>query len=169
MDFKTIINETEHEVTIEPNESIAKTNGNDHPYDLEILDNGRMLLRLGKKIYTLDEVKLENKQVSFLLNGDWFNLTVLDEQDLLMEKMGFKSADEIGQGQLNAPMPGKILDLMHKVGDEVELGEPVAILEAMKMENELKAPVGGIIKSIEVEVGQNVEKNEPILEIENSG
>jgi len=169
MDFKTIISETEHEVTLQPDESIAITADTRHPYELEILDNGRMLLRLGKKVYTLDEVKLENKQVSFLLNGDWYNITVLDEQDLLMEKMGFKSADEIGQGQLNAPMPGKILDLMHSEGDEVELGEPVAILEAMKMENELKAPVSGVIKSIEVEVGQNVDKNEPIMEIESSG
>lgn len=66
-------------------------------------------------------------------------------------------------------MPGKILDIMVSEGDEVTKGQPVAILEAMKMENELKSPIDGIIKKIEAEVGQSVEKKTPILEIEALG
>jgi pyruvate carboxylase subunit B len=94
---------------------------------------------------------------------------VHDEQDLLMDKMGFKTAADIGEGQLKAPMPGKILEIMVQEGDEVELGEPVAILEAMKMENELKAPVAGVITSVNVTKNDSLEKNALILEIEASG
>jgi pyruvate carboxylase subunit B len=66
-------------------------------------------------------------------------------------------------------MPGKILEIMVKEGDEVEKDQPLAILEAMKMENELKAPVAGTIANISAEVGQSLEKNSPILEIETIG
>jgi biotin carboxyl carrier protein len=66
-------------------------------------------------------------------------------------------------------MPGKILDVLCNKDDEVKEGDPVIILEAMKMENELKSPADGIIKSVEVEVGQSVEKNELLLEVEIGG
>ncbi len=83
--------------------------------------------------------------------------------------MGFKTAAEIGEGELKAPMPGKILEIMVDEGDEVELGDPVAILEAMKMENELNAPVAGVITSISASVNDSLEKNAIILEIEARG
>ena len=66
-------------------------------------------------------------------------------------------------------MPGKILDIMVEVGDVVKKGQPVIILEAMKMENELKSPIDGIIKKLDVSVGQIVEKKTLILEIEAVG
>ncbi|MBN2731197.1 MAG: acetyl-CoA carboxylase biotin carboxyl carrier protein subunit, partial [Balneolaceae bacterium] len=99
----------------------------------------------------------------------WCSVDVRDEQDLLMDEMGFKTAADIGEGQLKAPMPGKILEIMVEEGDEVELGDPVAILEAMKMENELKAPVSGVITSITAATNDSLEKNALILEIEASG
>ena len=83
--------------------------------------------------------------------------------------MGFKTAAEIGQGELKAPMPGKILEIMVSEGDEVDRGDPVAILEAMKMENELKAPIAGVVASVNVTVDDSLEKNALILEIEPRG
>ena len=72
-------------------------------------------------------------------------------------------------GDLKAPMPGKILDILVKEGDEVALGDPVMILEAMKMENELKSPADGILEALHVEKGDNVEKNQLLLEISPRG
>ncbi len=60
---------------------------------------------------------------------------------------------------LNAPMPGMIVDFKKNVGDSVEKGETVVILEAMKMENALPAPVGGTIKAINFASGDSVAKN----------
>ncbi len=53
-----------------------------------------------------------------------------------------------GGTQLNAPMPGSILDVKVKVGDAVKAGDVICILEAMKMENEMVAPADGVIESI---------------------
>ncbi|MBE0570913.1 MAG: hypothetical protein IH618_05145 [Ignavibacteriaceae bacterium] len=59
---------------------------------------------------------------------------------------------------VKAPMPGLILRIKKNVGEKVEQGESVIILEAMKMENDLKAPASGIIESIFVTEGSAVEK-----------
>jgi pyruvate carboxylase subunit B len=66
-------------------------------------------------------------------------------------------------------MPGKILEIPVSVGDEVEIGEAILILEAMKMENELKASLTGIIHSVQVQTGDSVEKNQILLEIKARG
>ena len=66
---------------------------------------------------------------------------------------------------VKAPMPGTILSFTVSVGDEVSEGQVVAILEAMKMENELTAPASGKVKSIHVEKGSSVIENQVILQI----
>ena len=66
---------------------------------------------------------------------------------------------------IKAPMPGTILSFTVSVGDEVSEGRVVAILEAMKMENELTAPASGKVKSIHVEKGSSVIENQVILQI----
>ena len=63
-------------------------------------------------------------------------------------------------GQLQSPMPGVILRYLVEVGQEVKQGEPVAVLEAMKMENTLPAPKNGSIQSLHVEPGQTVSKGD---------
>ena len=66
---------------------------------------------------------------------------------------------------LRAPMPGMIVSYEKKVGDTVEKGETVVVLEAMKMENALPAPASGTIKAINSESGKNVAKNDILLVI----
>ena len=66
---------------------------------------------------------------------------------------------------VKAPMPGMIINYEKQVGDTVEEGETVVILEAMKMENSLPAPVGGTVKSINFNVGDSVAKNDVLCVI----
>lgn len=61
---------------------------------------------------------------------------------------------------MNAPMPGMIVSYQKKVGDTVEKGDTVLVLEAMKMENNLVAPVSGTITAINYSSGDNVAKND---------
>jgi biotin carboxyl carrier protein len=65
-------------------------------------------------------------------------------------------------------MPGLILKLKKRIGDEVEAGEPVLILEAMKMENELRSPSRGKIREIFVKEGTAVEKGAALFIIDQS-
>jgi biotin carboxyl carrier protein len=67
---------------------------------------------------------------------------------------------------IEAPMPGKILEIKVKAGDTVKEDDEVAVLEAMKMENLIYAPAGGTVKEIKVEAGQNVVTGQVMLVIE---
>jgi biotin carboxyl carrier protein len=62
-------------------------------------------------------------------------------------------------------LPGLIVKILKQVGDSVEIGEPIILLEAMKMENEIRASASGIIKSISTKENNSVEKGEILLEI----
>lgn len=66
---------------------------------------------------------------------------------------------------VKATMPGTIVSFSVAVGDKVTEGQVVAILEAMKMENELTAPASGEVKSIHVEKGSSVVEGQVILQI----
>jgi glutaconyl-CoA decarboxylase len=67
---------------------------------------------------------------------------------------------------LSAPMPGKILEIKTSIGASVEAGQPLVILEAMKMENVMTAPASGIVKGIPTKVGANVKQGEELVIIE---
>lgn len=68
-----------------------------------------------------------------------------------------KAAPAAGSVKINAPMPGKILDIKASAGQAVKKGEVIMILEAMKMENEIVAPEDGTVASILVTSGTAVE------------
>ena len=76
---------------------------------------------------------------------------------------GFQAAGgAAGSVEINAPMPGKILDVKAQPGASVSRGDVVLILEAMKMENEVVAPEDGTIASIDVTVGASVESGDTL-------
>jgi pyruvate carboxylase subunit B len=69
-------------------------------------------------------------------------------------------------GDLCTSMPGTIIKLLIQNGDKVSAGQPLLIIEAMKMETELKAPIAGRISQVLVETGEAVNPNEVLLRIE---
>lgn len=169
MKFEALVNGDTVELELHEDSGEVSFGGENESYVFSRQDNGRYLLRMGKNLYKLDNVSRNKHTITFTLDGNWHSVEVRDEQDLLLDRLGFKTAAEVGEGQLNAPMPGKILELLVSEGDEVEIDSPVAILEAMKMENELKAPIKGTVSSIAVAEGDSLEKDALILEIEASG
>lgn len=64
---------------------------------------------------------------------------------------------------IKAPMPGSILSVKVKEGDQVKAGQVLLILEAMKMENEIVAPKDGVINKIYIATGQSVSTNDPMI------
>ena len=68
-------------------------------------------------------------------------------------------------GKVTANIPGKVVTVEVKVGQVVEEGQVVMILEAMKMQNEIQAPVSGTVTEIHCEEGQSIEANVPLLVI----
>ena len=68
-------------------------------------------------------------------------------------------------GKVSANIPGKVVTVEVSLGDEVQEGQVVMILEAMKMQNEIQAPVSGTVTEIHCEEGQAIEANVPLLVI----
>jgi biotin carboxyl carrier protein len=77
-----------------------------------------------------------------------------------------KATMDAVSGGITAPMPGKILRVLVKPGDQVEAGQVVVILEAMKMENELKAISKGTVKAVGVDVGDTVQGGQTLVTLE---
>ena len=98
------------------------------------------------------------------LNDQLANLTVSNEQDLLLAKMGIKQTKGNLSSEIKAPMPGLILDIPINEGDTVQKGDVLIVLEAMKMENSIKSPQSGTIKKIVVNIGEGVEKNQVMIQ-----
>lgn len=66
---------------------------------------------------------------------------------------------------MKAEFPGKILDIMVREGDSITAGQPVILLEVMKMENELLAPAGGVVEKIHIEKNHSVGTGDVLLTI----
>src|SRR4029077_14873854 len=73
-----------------------------------------------------------------------------------------------GEASVRSPLPGKIIDLRVKAGDTVSKGQPLLVLEAMKMEHTLAAPADGKIKSVRYAVGEQVAAGAELVEFEES-
>jgi biotin carboxyl carrier protein len=71
----------------------------------------------------------------------------------------------VAVGQIKSPMPGKVVKVLVKEGDEVEPGRPLVVVEAMKMENELVAEIAGTVKKVHVSPGDAVEGGAPLIVI----
>lgn len=102
-----------------------------------------------------------SESVGIIIRGDRFDVELKDA----VKGAALGKVATSGPLKLNAPMPGKIVKLLVAVGDTVEAGKGVIVMEAMKMENELKASRAGTVQEIRVKEGQAVEMGAPLLVI----
>lgn len=109
-------------------------------------------------------INKDEKLVTIKLNGKKLEVKLKDKLDLLLEKLGMDNLASAQVNDVKAPMPGLIFEISIKEGDEVKKGDPIMILEAMKMENVLKSPGDGVVKTIKVKKGDSVEKNQVLVE-----
>jgi biotin carboxyl carrier protein len=141
-------------------------NGKAVAWDLVEVSDGYFHILLESKSYKAEIVKTDPATKSFQIkvNGTIFPVEVKDKFDLLLEKMGMNASTTSKVNTIKAPMPGLIIDLKVKSGDAVKSGDPLLILEAMKMENIIKAPGEGVVKTVRIKKGDSVEKNQVLIE-----
>ena len=151
---------------INPNEEGWSVNNNPLNWDVVQVSEGYSHIIYKNKSYRAEIVKADPVTKSFVykINGRQYTVEVKDKFDLLLEKMGLTNTNAGKINNIKAPMPGLIIDLKIKVGDAVKIGEPLLILEAMKMENILKSPGEGIVKTVKVKKGESVEKGQVLIE-----
>jgi pyruvate carboxylase subunit B len=100
------------------------------------------------------------------VDGRRYEAEVLDERTRAIREMTGRGAGRRGPGAVRAPMPGLIVRIEVEPGQQVVSGQGVAVMEAMKMENELKAEGAGTVARILVRAGQAVEKGAILVEFE---
>ena len=122
-----------------------------------ILDNNKA------KLVSVKEVNHELKRYQIQIDGRIYLVQISDAVDQQILKMNLKSKKSNQLKELRAPMPGLVRQVNVQVGDEVDSGDSLFILEAMKMENVLKSPVNGIVSDLFVKPGESVEKNQILL------
>ena len=128
---------------------------------------GRYSLLIGSKSYEVLAHRVNKPDVTghryeVLIAGRRFEISVEDEREKALAGSIY-SAHESGEAMVRAPMPGLVLGLPLDAGSDVERGQTVLILEAMKMENDLAAPISGKIKEIRVHKGQTVNQGDVLV------
>jgi len=125
------------------------------------------ILHQGKSYHAeLLEADATSRHFIFNVNGTRFGVNIADHFDQLVQQLGLHVGNRQKANIVKAPMPGLVLKITAEAGQEVQKGDPLLILEAMKMENVIKAAAGGTIKSIHVEKGAAVDKGQLLLTME---
>ena len=114
------------------------------------------------------EVELEKKGTSWQvkIRNREFLIKVKGERKKNSKENKRKKKIKVGNGTVSSSIPGKIISLNVSIGDKVKQGDVLAILEAMKMQNEIVAPIKGIIKQINCDSGDSIIANAPLIIIE---
>jgi biotin carboxyl carrier protein len=130
-------------------------------------DNSYHILKDHKTFHAeLSDSQFNQKKYTVKINANFYTVDINNDLDELIKAMGFEVGASKMVNDIKAPMPGLILDIIVKMGQEVKENDSLLILEAMKMENVLTSPRDGIIKSISVKKGDAVEKNQLLVEFE---
>lgn len=111
----------------------------------------------------LVSIDKDSKQIVIRIEGKKYQIQIKEPVDIFLDKLGMNLSTAKKVHQLKSPMPGLVLKLLVKEGDEVKAGDPLLVLEAMKMENVFKATGNAVVKSIKVSERQAVEKGEELI------
>jgi acetyl/propionyl-CoA carboxylase alpha subunit len=126
--------------------------------DVDAVHLGGMAVSLlaGGKSCACDVEPGRDGALAVLVGQEVHALEMLDERKLRMRRAGGKFSLE-GPQRIDAPMPGKVTRVLVKLGDEVQEGQGILVVEAMKMENELKSPKAGKVSELHAVEGAAVE------------
>ena len=117
---------------------------------------------VGTRSYRCDIEPGAEGRVAVLVGESVYPMELLDERRLRMRRASGKFSAE-GPQRVDAPMPGKVVRVMVKVGDDVTEGQGLVVVEAMKMENELKSPKAGKVTELHAVEGAAVESGAKLV------
>jgi len=136
--------------------------------DIIKVSENRLHLIVNHQSYTAELIEAvpAEKKFRVRINGHNYSVELKDKYDELLQQLGMDKMLSAKVNDLKAPMPGLVLDVLVKEGQQIKKGENLLVLEAMKMENNLKALSDAVVKKVNVGKGARVEKNEILIELE---
>ena len=164
-----IVGKESHDVELTHQDGVTTLvwEGQSHPIDILELEPGcYSILMAGRSVEVrLDQAKSQDPEAhayrAMLYDGS-YEFALVDPRRALLAGGGGPGA---GGGILASPMPGKIVKLLVKVGDTVQEGQTLLVMEAMKMQNELKTTTTGTITMVHVQEGATVETGSVLVTV----
>jgi biotin carboxyl carrier protein len=166
---------------------VALLDGGRREVAVEVEDDGpgRYQVKLGDRVLRVDACRQDAATLSLIVDGASWTATfderggqqrvrvrgtvlpveVLPEARLRLRRPPGSLTLE-GRQPVTAPLPGRVLRVLVKRGDAVAAGQPLLVLEALRMENELRSPRAGTVVELQVEAGQDVAGGATLLAVE---
>ncbi|HLY99429.1 MAG TPA: biotin/lipoyl-containing protein, partial [Candidatus Angelobacter sp.] len=141
----------------------CKVDGHSMPANTVMTRHGVLSLILDGRSYQIMQ-ETSASETTIIIGQERFSAALRDPRSLRSHR-GAGSGSK-GPQKIIAPMPGKVIRILASAGDEVQAGQGLVIIEAMKMQNELKSPRQGKVKKILIEEGALTEPGQIVAEIE---
>ena len=147
---------------------------------LEFNSNGLSIETCGQ-VQSIEMISQTAQQVVYVVNGvrRKLNYTLQDQQlyldvnngNVSMQNMTYappETTNLVGDGKIKAPMDGAVIQILVNVGDQVEKGQTLLILEAMKIQQQIKSDIDGVVNEIIAQTAQQVKKRQVLFNIQAS-
>ena len=162
MKYLATVNETTFEVDINE-DSYVIVDGQRYEIDFRAVGNGPLYsLLIGGNSYE-GHIEGADDGWQVLHKGDLYMVEIEDERSQRLMKLGGAGITTKGDYYLKAPMPGLVVSVPVKEGQEIRQGDILVVLESMKMQNELKSPRDGTILRIQVNPEDTIQQDAVLL------
>jgi pyruvate carboxylase subunit B len=166
MKYVVELNGQRHTVSVEPDGIRYEEESGVRAELSDIEGSPVRMVKLGTHVYRVVAERRQGRgKYTLWIDGYRFEAEALDERTRAIRDLSAANAAPTGPAPIIAPMPGLVVRVSVSVGDWVEAGQGIVVMEAMKMENELRATAAGTVKSVNATPGTAVEKGALLVEL----
>jgi biotin carboxyl carrier protein len=169
MHYAIVLGELEREIEIvevSPGRYEVEMEGRRYHLDARSITDTTLSLLVDNEAYTIEFEDRADSGYNLLVRGHILHTDVLDLRQMRLRNATVEGGTFDGPAEIVSPMPGKVVSVLVKEGDEVQEGQGLVVVEAMKMENELKAPKAGVVRHLVAEEGVAVDSGVALCTIE---
>ena len=169
MHYAAIVGDEEHEVEIievSPGSYEIAMDGKKMSIDVRSVAPTSMSFLLDNHAYNIEFEKSRQGGENLLVRGHVISVEVVDLRTLRLRRVRPATGSNDGPATIASPMPGKVVAVLVKEGQQVAQGDGLVVVEAMKMENELKAPRAGTVKDLIATEGAPVDGGATLCVVE---
>ena len=145
---------------------IATINGKQHSIQIISLKNSILEFILDNSYKTAKILEYGSANIKILIDGEEIYIKKHSKLTEVLEKSTALGGASLGENKLLSQIPGRVVSIMLKVGDQVKKGDSIIVLESMKMQVAVKSHKEGKIRDIKVKVGDTVSRNDIVALIE---
>ena len=145
---------------------VATINGKERSIKIVDLKNGILEFILDNSYKTAKILEFGSSHIKLLMNGEQIILKKHSKLTEILEKSMALGGSSSGENKLLSQIPGRVVSIMVKAGDQIKKGDSVIVLESMKMQVAVKAHKDGQIRDTKVKIGDTVSRNDVVAVIE---